>query len=253
MNVVSAITSLAKDWPERRGPVLSSAAGIAAALVVVAFVDGPRPLQSLAVVTDGLGIAPVSRWLDAVAPEASTTAGSTAARIAILLALGVLAVAVLRVLWSERSAMPELFDVGCRRLIEAPAAATFWLLLAVAVQSGDTTQVGAILKFAGALVVAVIIAGLALSLALPIVALRYEDRDAAASRFLTSADWSHRVALGVSMIALAVVWSSIWLPVAILSWMSAAESDKSRAAREETARLVDSLTPLPTGATGPAR
>lgn len=248
LGAIRAIPETIKNWRENRVMLYQLVTGISAALVVTALAGGNRPSDSLAAVAHGLGITPVANWFSTNAPPVLAGSSPTVQAVALSAVLLLVAGMVIVPLWLGRHDDNETFSYEPLRLIGSPAASTIWILLLIAAQQGDI--ISTLQRWAGTAVAAAgwTIAGLLVFGVLHLIANRHGLDELTKMLFWPVAAVAYRGGYGLCATILAIALAAISLPLSMIGWMSALESDHSRKARSEMARVRAEGATQPSGA-----
>lgn len=248
LGAIKAVPETIKSWRENREQLYNAAGCIAAALVLISMATGSRPLDSLAVLTRGIGIPTVADWLTVSAPPFVSAhvsiVNTVALSFAIILFIGMIAVPLLR----GRHDDSQVFGYELLPLIGSPAAATIWVLLSVAAQHGDVTATITRWRDSATTIGIWALIALVFGGVLYLVASRcwLGDLIGALLRFL--ANIAYRLIFGLGFASFAVLLAAIALPLSIISWMTGLEADHGRKIRADIARERAEREPQPTGA-----
>ncbi|GAA1976535.1 hypothetical protein GCM10009718_10970 [Isoptericola halotolerans] len=246
LDAMRSIPETLKNWSESRDLVYGVVASIAAFLVVIAVTTGSRPTDSLAVVAHGFGLSSLSEWLTETAPP-FVAARAPGVHEVLLVATSLLFTFMIFVpLLRNLHADSNVFTESCLRLIGSPAAATVWVLLAVAAQHGDITPMLARWAQASFAILLSLIGGLFAAGILYLLAHRRESEVVRVLRWPAVVMW--RACYGGLLAFLAVMFAAIALPLSFLGWFADLESDHSRKARAARAKERAAHGSRPTGA-----
>lgn len=248
LGAIKAIPEMIKDWRDNRDVLYQFVTGISAALVVTALADGKRPSDSIAAVAHGIGLDHVANWFSTNAPPILATSSPEVQSIAMSAVLVLVVGMVIVPLWRGRHDDNQMFGYEPLRLLGSPAASTIWVLLLIAAQQGDITLTLQRWEYAVVSVAAWTIGGVLGAGVLSLLAIRLGFGELAKLLFWPVAVVVYRAGFGVCATIFAIVLAVISLPLSIISWMSALESDHSRKARYAIEQERSERAPQPTGA-----
>lgn len=251
LGVIKELPETIKNWRENREQAYNVVASIAAALVVTAFLTGSRPSDSIGAVARGLGLSHLADWFTSAAPPFMSSSldavNDTFLAAALLLFAGMVIVPLLR----GRHDDNQTFSYELLSLVGAPSAATVWTLLMIAAQHGDIstplhTWADRAWAAAAWTVGALVVVG-----ALYLVAKRFGLGNLAGVLLWPSVVLVYRLFVGISIAALAVVFSAVSLPMSVGSWFTGMESDHRRKVRAELEQNRLEREPVASGAAIP--
>ena len=250
LGAIKAIPEMIKNWRDNRDLLYQLVTGVSAAIVVTALVGGKRPSDSVAAVAHWLGVTPVANWFSTNAPPTLAESSPAVQTVALSAVLLLVVCMVIVPLWRGRHDDNQMFGYEPFRLLGSPAASTIWILLLVSAQQGDITPALQLWKHTAWSVAAWTITGLLVSGLLYLIANRYGFGELVKPLFSLVAVVAYRVGFGLCATISAIFLAAISLPLSIISWMSALESDHSRNTRHEMERERAERAPQPTGAAG---
>ncbi len=246
--VIKAVPEAIKTWTENREQLYNLTGCAAAALVVVSLMNGNRPLESIAAIARGFGLSPIADWLTVSAPPIVASRVDAVNAVAVFLVMLLLIGMVVIPVWRGRRDDDALFGYEMLPLIGSPAAASVWVLLAVAAQHG---QLGPVLLRWGSAGVQVgmwTLIGFALVGGLYLIASRYGFGDLIGLVLLPLGMVAYRLLCGILFAFFAVFLAAVALPFAVFGWMSGLEGDHSRRIRADIARERSERERQPSGA-----
>lgn len=250
LGAIKAIPETIKNWRDNRDLLYQLATGISAAIVIAALAGGKRPSDSLATVAHWLGVTPVANWFSTNAPPALAESSSAVQTVALSAVLLLVVCMVLVPLWRGRHDDNQMFGYEPFRLLGSPAASTIWILLLVAAQQGDIPSALQRWEHTALSVAKWTFIGLLALGVLYLIANRYGFGEPVKLLLWPVAVVVYRVGFGLCATIFAIALAAVSLPLSIISWMSALESDPSRKARYEMERERAERAPQPIGAAG---
>lgn len=253
LGAIRAISETVKDWRDHRDVLYRLVATVSAALVVSAMADGQKPSNAVATLAHGLGMTSVADWFGAKSPPLLASSSPAVNSIALSAVLLLLAGMVGLPLWRSRDAGDHMVAYESLQLLGSPAASTVWVLVMAAAQHGDVT-----VRLRGWLSTALSVgawsmSGLLIAGGLYLIAARRGYGELAMVPLQRAAFWLFRIYLGVVAALCAIALAPIVLPLSVLGWMSAVESDHTRERHREAASARVRRRPRPTGAAVPLR
>jgi hypothetical protein len=232
LGAIKAIPETIKNWRDNRDLLYQLVTALSAALVVTAIASARRPSDSLASVAHGLGATPVANWFGTNAPPVLAVSIPSVQSIALSAVLLLLAGMVAVPFWGGRHDS-QMFGYEPFRLIGSPAASTIWILLLIATQQGDIASTLQRWEHTALSVGAWTIGGLLATGVLCLIVNRSGFGELLKLLFGSVAVFVYRIGLRVCAALFAIALAAISLPLSIISWMSAPESDHARNLRHE--------------------
>lgn len=231
LDFFKSIPGTVKSWREDRDYLLPIVAGLSATLVVISALTKQRPSDLLSTAAQSFGITPIADWFDEDAPPILAAADPIMQKGLLWTALCLFAWMTFVPLVQGMKLPWELFGYVPLRLLDAPVASTIWILLLIAAQQGDITDTlvewGAVALDAvpwalGMLVVGVIIY---------FVGSRYSLGWLVITPLAWGWSLGRRVAWCLVCAVIAVIGAAVSLPLSLLGWMCALETQHARNVR----------------------
>ena len=242
---IKSAVELIEKWPTVGDRLYFVAGSLASLVAIVAIAEDERPSELMGELSDAIGVRPVARWLGTDAPP-FLASQSLAVQEACL--SGVSAFVAIMIVGTVTRApfYPDpIYDVP--RLVGSRATATTWILILVAAQQGSVRPVLDGLRHVAAQAVwwcigTALVVGL-----LAFILHRFRLADVLAPLLGPIAGFGRAVASAVVIAFAAVAIVPLYVPLRVLFWLCALESQPRRAARIETDRMLAEDTRMSAG------
>ena len=254
MSIIKIFSDNIITWAKNRDQLYQWVTSIAAALIVASLVVGERPSRILANVFHWLGATSVGNWFDVNAPPIFTDSNprvQEAILFGILVPFAVMIwTPIRRGLLKETSLLKGwdhlLYELAL--FLDAPAASTVWILALIA------TQHATVIPTRQHCLKIVLWVQISLFFAIVIGATLHliRSRTARDSPLQTGGNGIKSAVFPSFVICMfpffSIALAGIAVPVSIIRWGCAAESDGTRRVRKEMEKLRLDREPLPSGA-----